>query len=381
MPFLLLLVMFATPFVEPMMCIPMQRFFLGISLAIKEIILFFLPYVIFMLLFGACVQFSKSAPRIIARILLFICLSNAITTSAGSAIGLLFYKAPMAFVTPPAVVELLPSFAIRLPAIIRNDLAMFFGILAGIMLPRCLPDFSRQANEIFARLISKILRIISYSLPAFIFGLTLKICHDGSLIAFFRNYAAPFGIVAAVSLLYILLLYAWAVGIRGGALLQCVKNMLPAVSCAFCTMSSAATMPITIDCVGRNGRDKTLARSIVPMSTNVHLIGNNFAIAILAFAILASHQIPLPSALAIGSFIVCALVAKFSVVGVPGGSILVMLPILERYLHFEGEMSSTIFTINLLACPIITALNVFGNGAFALLAEKFCVPRDSYPQN
>jgi Na+/H+-dicarboxylate symporter len=377
MPFLLLLVMFATPFIGPMMRIPVQEFFLGISLAIKEIILFFLPFIIFMLLFGACVQFSKSAPRIIARILLFICLSNAIAISAGSAMGLLFYKAPVAFVPPPAVGELIPLFTIHMPRIIRNDLAMLLGILAGIILSRYSPHFSRRMNEIFIRFISKTLRIICYSLPAFIFGLTLKICHEGSLVALLRNYAAPFGIVIGVSLLYIFLLYAWAIEFSGGRLLRCIKNMLPAVSCAFCTMSSAATMPVTIDCVGRNG--KTLARSIVPMGTNAHLTGNNFTTSILAFAILAGHQSPLPSALAIGSFILCALVANFSVVGVPGGSILVMLPILERYLHFEGEMSSTIFAISMLACPIVTALNVFGNGAFALLAEKFCLSQNSHP--
>jgi Na+/H+-dicarboxylate symporter len=113
------------------------------------------------------------------------------------------------------------------------------------------------------------------------------------------------------------------------------------------------------------------------MCTNVHLIANNFTIAILAFAIMAGYQVPFPSVLSVGTFMLCALVAKFSVVGVPGGSILVMLPILERCLHFQGEMSSTIFTINILACPIITALNVFGNGAFALLAEKFCIPQNS----
>jgi Na+/H+-dicarboxylate symporter len=370
MPFLLLLVMFVTPFIEPVMCVSAQEFFLGVSLGIKGIILFFLPFVIFMLLFGACVHFSKSAPRIIVRILLFICASNAIAISVGSAIGLLFYKAPMAFMPPPAVGELIPLFTIHMPKIIRNDSAMLLGILVGIILPRYSPDFSRRMNEIFARLISKILLVICYSLPAFIFGLTLKICHEGSLVALLRNYATPFGIVIGVSLLYISILYAWAVGFSGGAFFRCIKNMLPAVSCAFCTMSSAATMPVTIDCVGRNG--KTLARSIVPMGTNAHLTGNNFTTSILAFAILAGHQVPFPPALAIGSFILCALVANFSVVGVPGGSILVMLPILERHLHFDGEMCSTIFAISMLACPIVTALNVFANGAFALLAEKFC---------
>lgn len=57
--------------------------------------------------------------------------------------------------------------------------------------------------------------------------------------------------------------------------------------------------------------------------------------------------------------------AKFSVAAVPGGGILVMLPILEAYLGLNGEMLSLITALYLLFDPVITCANILGNGAFA----------------
>ena len=58
--------------------------------------------------------------------------------------------------------------------------------------------------------------------------------------------------------------------------------------------------------------------------------------------------------------------AKFSVAAVPGGGILVMLPILERYLGFDATMLSLITALYILFDPIITCANVLGNGGFAM---------------
>ena len=62
--------------------------------------------------------------------------------------------------------------------------------------------------------------------------------------------------------------------------------------------------------------------------------------------------------------------AKFSVAAIPGGGILVMLPILEKYLGFQADMMSFITALYILFDPVITSANVLGNGAFAKLMDK-----------
>jgi Na+/H+-dicarboxylate symporter len=62
--------------------------------------------------------------------------------------------------------------------------------------------------------------------------------------------------------------------------------------------------------------------------------------------------------------------AKFAVAAVPAGGILVMLPILEKYLHFSPDMLSLITALYIMFDPIITSINVLGNGAFATIFKR-----------
>jgi Na+/H+-dicarboxylate symporter len=50
---------------------------------------------------------------------------------------------------------------------------------------------------------------------------------------------------------------------------------------------------------------------------------------------------------------------------------LVILPLLQEHLGFNGEMLSLITALYILFDPVITSANVLGNGGFALVLEKF----------
>ena len=65
--------------------------------------------------------------------------------------------------------------------------------------------------------------------------------------------------------------------------------------------------------------------------------------------------------------------AKFSVAAVPGGGIIVMLPILESYMGFDTEMMALITALYILFDPVITCANVFGNGVFAKMIDNIMV--------
>jgi Na+/H+-dicarboxylate symporter len=194
--------------------------------------------------------------------------------------------------------------------------------------------------------------------------------HDQVMQSMLQSYSLIFAWVAAALLSYIVFLYSFANGFNLQKALSCLKNILPAAATGFGAMSSAAAMPLTILGAEKNAKDKSLAASFIPATVNVHLIGDCFAIPIFAFAILKSFGLPDPS---LSSYLIFAsyfVLAKFSVAAVPGGGILVMLPILEAYLGFNTEMLTLITALYLLFDPVITAANILGNGAFALILEK-----------
>jgi Na+/H+-dicarboxylate symporter len=146
--------------------------------------------------------------------------------------------------------------------------------------------------------------------------------------------------------------------------------MLPAAISGFSTMSSAASMPLTIIGAENNAKNKDLVRSVIPATVNIHLIGDCFAIPILAYAVLKSFGMAEPSLLNYLTFSLYFVIAKFSVAAIPGGGILVMLPILEAYLGFSAEMMSLITALYVLFDPVITCANVLGNGAFAKMMDR-----------
>jgi len=151
---------------------------------------------------------------------------------------------------------------------------------------------------------------------------------------------------------------------------QSVKNMLPAAIAGFSTMSSAAAMPLTIIGAEKNCENKDLARSVIPATVNIHLIGDCFAIPIFAYAVLKNFGFAQPSEIGYLYFAVYFVLAKFSVAAIPSGGILVMLPILKDHLSFTPEMLSLITALYILFDPVITCANVLGNGAFAMILDK-----------
>jgi Na+/H+-dicarboxylate symporter len=125
-------------------------------------------------------------------------------------------------------------------------------------------------------------------------------------------------------------------------------------------------MPLTILGTEKNSKHPDIARSIIPATVNIHLIGDCFAIPIFAFAVMKSFGFTEPSIFSYLIFAAYFVLAKFSVAAVPGGGILVMLPILETYLGFNSEMLSLITALYILFDPVITSANILGNGAFAM---------------
>ncbi len=79
--------------------------------------------------------------------------------------------------------------------------------------------------------------------------------------------------------------------------------------------------PLTIIGAKNNAANKDLARSVIPATVNIHLIGDCFATPILAFAILKSFGLNDPSIFNYMIFSFYFIMAKFSVAAIPGGGI------------------------------------------------------------
>ena len=370
MPLILVLLIIAVLTLHNYIPLAAQEVLYALSLSIKTLILFMLPVVVFGLLLKTTLQFANQATIIIIFTLLGVCCSNFVSTYLSHFVGQWVYGREAALALGESIDMLQPAWAFSLPRLIPNDVAMELGVALGLILGKSAPEIGRQLMQVLDKIIALILQVITVLIPLFVLGFIVKMHADQLIYGLLSNYALILLVVALAQFSYISLVYALANNFHVRAMFGALKNMLPAAIAGFSTMSSAAAMPLTILATEKNVEEKDFAKAIIPATVNIHLIGDCFAIPIFAYAIMKSFGVAEPTMLQYLTFSLYFVLAKFSVAAIPGGGIIVMLPILEKYLGFNGEMLSLITALYILFDPVITCANVLGNGGFAMLMSR-----------
>ena len=85
----------------------------------------------------------------------------------------------------------------------------------------------------------------------------------------------------------------------------------------------------------------------------------------LALAAIKTFGLPEPSLSQYFIFALHFILAKFAVAAIPGGGVLVMLPIMQNYLGLSSDMLAIVTAIYILFDPLITMCNVAGNSALS----------------
>lgn len=369
-PFILMAIILAIILLGGLIPLEIKELLYTISLSIKSIIVFILPIIIFGLLFKTAVNLASSATRVIILILVAVCCSNFVSTYLSHNIGTLIYQLDLSIISPGEGKSLEGLWTFELPKLIGNSTAMFGGLILGILAGMFKKDVGIKIASKLEGAINLMLSSFTYLIPLFVAGFVVKLEFDGMMRMIIKDYALIFGIIAVAQFSYIGLIYLIANNFKIKAFINSIKNMLPALIAGFSTMSSVAAMPLTLIGTEKNTENKDLGRAIIPATVNIHLIGDCFAIPIFAYAVLKNYGMAEPAFLDYMLFAIYFVLAKFSVAAIPGGGIIVMLPILEKYLGFNGEMMSLITALYILFDPVITCANVAGNGGFAMVMSR-----------
>ncbi len=343
----------------------------ALSLVIKELLIFFLPFIIFALVTNSVMRLGNKALKYIILIIPLICTSNFINTMLSYLTTKNFITSAWHFTSIVKSGEILnPAYTLNLPPLMPNDIALISGMALGIVCGIVSNNRTQQVAhylDLFSRMFFKYLLPI---MPFFIIGTAIKLQSDGILASILEQYLPVLVafIVAAFGMISIQLLILSKASI--GRMGNYIKNIIPALVTAFGSMSSAAAMPLTIKGAEQNVNDARNADIIIPTSVNIHLVGDCFFIPMVALAVMLSFGMQLPT---IETYLIFALhfiLAKFAVAAIPGGGVLVMLPIMQQYLGLSSDMLALVTAIYILFDPIITTCNVAGNSALAIIFDR-----------
>lgn len=380
LPFQLLIVIGLALLVGPFLDVSVKASLYAISLTIKEVLVFVLPFIIFSLLFSCLLSLHHNALRLIVLLLISVCLSTALSAYIGYGLSHLKFfqvKATLASNTGPT---LTPYWSLNLPSWIKNQYALGLGLIMGLVFSY----FNQPKVESLAENLKKIStlflnKIFIPIVPLFVLGFVIKLDYENIFYTIIKSFGPVIIWMIIAEFCYLSFLYAVATRFNPVCWINAVSNVLPSAVAGFTTMSSAASMPLTLRGAEDNTGNPSLARVIIPATVNIHLIGDGIIVPIMALAILMTFGIPIPDFMAYSSFVLYFVLAKFAIAGVPGGGVIVMIPILESCMGFNTEMSSLMTALYILLDPVLTSCNITGNGAFAMLFNLFFGRWFKYP--
>ena len=365
-------ILVTTLLIEPYLTLTTKQVAYGISLLIKDILVFCLPFVIFCLINNSIAKLGSQALKYIALIIPLVCVSNFINTMLSFGLSGAVVKFGILGKLSLSNVDtgLQPAFELHLPQLVSNNFALFFGMLSGLIFGIGHIKNTERICAIFSKFTNYFFKVLIPIMPIFIAGTALKLQYDGTLKAICTNYAPVLLTFIITAYGYVLLQFCLLAKFNFSAVGNYIRNLIPAIVTAFGSMSSIAALPLAIKASVQNVKNPENANIILPSVINIHLVGDCFFIPLLAITVMTSFGMDFPSLAMYLPFAIHFMLAKFSVAAVPGGGVLVMFPVMQTYLGMSSDMLAIVTALYLLFDPIITVCNVSGNGAIAIIFDR-----------
>ena len=247
-------------------------------------------------------------------------------------------------------------------------LAFIFGLGIAATRVEQLKQLSDQGRDIIELLLSK---VIIPLLPFYIAGVFAEMAAAGTVFGTLKTFGIILVLAVALHWVYIISMFTVA-GVKAGiSPVTLIKNMLPAYFTALGTMSSAATIPVTLRSVKDNKVDEDVANFAVPLCATTHLAGSTITIVSCTLAVMYLHSsLAIPSFLTILPFILMLGVVMLAAPGVPGGAVMSAVGLLGSMLGFGETAIALMIALYMAQDSFGTACNVTGDGAIAILVDQ-----------
>ena len=238
--------------------------------------------------------------------------------------------------------------------------------------------FLESANVI----VNNIVKIIMYYAPI---GLG---CYFASLVGSFGasiavGYLKTFVIYTIVALLFYFGIYTFYAFLAGGkkGIKLFWKNALPSTLTALATCSSAASIPVNIECSKKMGVPEDIAQTTIPLGTSFHKDGSIIGSVFKIMFLVCLFGTNISTAGSVFGILGVALLANLLITAVPigGGTISEMLII--SMLGYPAAALPILTIIATIIDPPATMLNVVGDTVSSMMVTRVVDGKDWIKEN
>lgn len=222
----------------------------------------------------------------------------------------------------------------------------------------------------FQEIITKVLSIIIIPLlPIYIAGTFANITYAGQVWNILSIFWRVYLVVIPLHIVYLIIQFTTAGFVTGKNPLKMLKNQIPGYLTAVGTQSSAATIPVNVECAKNNGVSKEIREFCVPLCATIHLSGSIISVTSFAAAVLMMNGMDHGFS-TVFPFILMLGIAMVAAPGAPGGAIMSALPFLPMIgIPSDGGLASLMIALYLTQDSFGTAANVSGDNAIAAVVD------------
>lgn len=246
---------------------------------------------------------------------------------------------------------------------------IFFSILFGYFSSKIDPNVSSTIlnfwNGVF-QIMMKMTQFVMKALPIGVFGLIAKVTATTGFDAI-SSLGWYFGAVVLSLFIYaFVILPILLKGIANVNPFLFLRAMAPAFFTAFSTSSSAATMPLTMECLEtRVGLSNRICSFTIPLGTSLYMSGGALYLCVASLFIAQSYGIELNmTVLSLTVFMSC--LTSMGIAGIPSASLISVMIIMQT-LGIPSEGVGLIMAVDRILDMFRTTVNVMGNSACAVL--------------
>ena len=272
-----------------------------------------------------------------------------------------------------ALVDVVPSNIFLAASNNRNMLqviffALFFGI-GMILLPEKKVKPVKKFFDSFNDIILKLIDLIMLAAPYGVFALLAALVVEAPSLELFQALAL-YAITLLLGLALMIVVYIIIVRVfTNKKAYFFMKGIAPAQLLAFSTSSSAATLPVTMECVEENlGVDKEVASFVLPIGATINMDGTSVYQGVAAVFIAQAFGLDLSLSAQLG-IVLTATLASIGTAAVPSAGIVMLVIVLAQAGIPEAGLA-LIFAIDRPLDMCRTIVNVTGDAAVSMIVGK-----------
>lgn len=267
-----------------------------------------------------------------------------------------------------------PIFTIPLSPMVDVTAAIVFSFTMGLGISalrnndkgEILYNLFQEFQEIITKVLST---IIIPLLPIYIAGTFANITYAGQVWNILSIFWRVYLVVIPLHIVYLVIQFTTAGFVTGKNPLKMLKNQIPGYLTAVGTQSSAATIPVNVECAKNNGVSKEIREFCVPLCATIHLSGSIISVTSFAVAVLMMNGMDHGFS-TVFPFILMLGIAMVAAPGAPGGAIMSALPFLPMIgIPSDGGLASLMIALYLTQDSFGTAANVSGDNAIAAVVD------------